>query len=318
MTFPPQDPYGRPDPYGQPGEPVPQYGYQVPGDFGSPQPAFAGPDPLVPPHGSGFSGWFEWVRATLARSWQSLGLILLTTVAVPQIVLAVFGFVAGQMLSVAMVPAELGGPAYGPETYIGITLVGLTLVVASLFAQVLGWAAGIWAVTQQAAGRRVTLPEALRAGLARVLPMFGWAVLTALMVMVGLILCIVPGLYFIVAASLFSFVVMYERGTGAIARSFSLVHSAFGPVLGRVALLVASYLIVNFLVSSGFGIAVTATSAVPGTAVSGLQLGGEVIRALIAVALDAVLLVGLLITYTEVRAAREPVSTPVLTAAVGP
>ena len=35
-------------PLGQPGEPVPQYGYQVPGDFGSPQPAFAGPESSFP------------------------------------------------------------------------------------------------------------------------------------------------------------------------------------------------------------------------------------------------------------------------------
>ena len=57
----------------------------------------------------------------------------------------------------------------------------------------------------------------------------------------GLLLCIVPGLYLAVAAaSLFSLVVMYE-GRGGIGRSFALVHSGFGAALGRFGLLARSY-----------------------------------------------------------------------------
>jgi len=315
MTYPPQDPYGQPSPHGQPDEPVPQYGYQVPGGFGVAEPAYSGPDPLVPPPGSGISGWFEWVRATLARSWRLLGLILLVTVAAPQIVVAVIGFAVGQAISPDAV--DVVWPVEGPEFAVGLALGVLVVILATAFANALGWAAGIWAVTQQAAGRYVTLPEALRRGLARALPMFGWLVLTGLMIGVGLILCIVPGLYAAVATSLFAFLVMYERGTGPIGRSFSLVHSAFGAVLGRVVPLVLSVIIINFLVSCVFGAVTAAAAGAVGVAgVSGLQLVGEVVAALIGAGLEAVLLVGLLITYTQVRAGREPLSTPALVAAV--
>ncbi|MBX6723493.1 MAG: hypothetical protein IRY92_09700, partial [Dactylosporangium sp.] len=204
MTYPPQDPYGQPSPYGRPAGPVPQYGYQVPGGFGVPEPAYSGPDPLVPPSGSGISGWFDWVRATLARSWRLLGLIMLVTVAAPQIVLSVIGFAVGEAFDLD--PVEVDGPVEveRPEFALGFALAVLVVIVALGFASALGWAAGIWAVTQQAAGRYVTLPMALRAGLARALPMFGWAVVAALLVAIGLILCILPGLYVGVGASLFA------------------------------------------------------------------------------------------------------------------
>lgn len=317
MTYPPQDPYGQPSPHGQPGEPVPQYGYQVPGGFGVSEPAYSGPDPLVPPSGSGISGWFDWVRATLARSWRLLGLILLVTVAAPQIVLSLLGFGIGQAINLDAV--EVDGPVEveRPEFALGFALAVLVVIVAFGFVSALGWAAGIWAVTQQAAGRYVTLPTALRAGLARALPMFGWAVVAVLLVAIGLILCIVPGLYVGVATSLFAFVVMYERGTGAIRRSFSLVHTAFGAVLGRVALLFLSWIIINFLVSCALGaITAGAAIAVGTTAASGLQLVGDVVASLIDTAMNAVLIVGLLITYTQVRAGHEPLSTPALVAAL--
>lgn len=51
-----------------------------------------------------------------------------------------------------------------PGTFVGGLLIALLLQVAVLFINAVGWGAGIWAVTQQAAGQPATIGDALRAG----------------------------------------------------------------------------------------------------------------------------------------------------------
>jgi hypothetical protein len=93
--------------------------------------------------------------------------------------------------------------------------------------------------------------------------MWGWSIVSVVMIFVGLILCVVPGLYFMVALSLFSFAVIFERGTVQIGRSFQLVNNNFGAALGRVALLSRMYIVISLVVSciSGVIIGVLGMSA---------------------------------------------------------
>jgi hypothetical protein len=143
------------------------------------------------------------------------------------------------------------------------------------------------------------------------LPMFGWYVLFTAMFAIGLILCILPGLYLAVAGCLFSFVVIFERGRNPMGRSFSLVHKSFGAVLGRVGLLALFMLGVYCVVGLCVGGLAIGGGEVSATA----SLVGDVVSALVGVPVYTVLLVGLLLTYTQVRARQEPVSTASLWAA---
>jgi hypothetical protein len=300
------------------GSDVPDRGYQVPPGFGYPGYPGAGydpaNDPLVPPPDTFFDGWTNRVQSVLKRSWRTVVLILLVTLAAPQIVLQILEAAAGSTL--ALVPGTTGGRlvlGFGAATWIVIIVltVGFSLVGA------LGWASAIWAVTQEAAGQQVTLTAALQGGLRRALPMWGWYLASSLLIGVGIILCILPGLYFATAVSLFSFVVMYERGTAAIGRSFRLVNKSFGAVLGRVALLAVIYVAVSLAIGCVFGLALGLGSGLTGGAVgsaSSLVFGS--ISALVSVPLQTLLLVGLLVTYTQMRAKEEPLSTQHLWAAV--
>lgn len=262
---------------------VPAYGYEVPAEFG-PAAVDQANDPLVPPPGSGLTGWFDRLIGTLRRSWRPLGLILALTVALPQAVSAVVNAAAGVD----------GGPL----------LLTLVLSLATGAAGAIGWGAGIWVVTQGATGQPANVGEALRAGLRRGLPMWGYVIGAGVLIGVGLVLFVLPGLYLTVALSLFSYVVIFERGTGPIRRSLSLVNSAFWSVLGKVALLA-----VVGIVGIGFGVVTTAI----GSRV--LLLVGDLVNAALAVPVYAIVLVGLLVAYTQTRSRAEPLSTRDLWAA---
>jgi hypothetical protein len=283
--------------------------YSVPHGFGFPAyPQGGDPyrDPLVPPPNSGFDGWMARVREVIARSWRSIGLILLVTTALPNIVGQLVAFAVG---FVAFSPGQqLNVPRAGLTAGAIVAGVGFAIVVSALTA--LGWAACIWAITQEATGQPVTLGAAIAGGARRALAMWGWYLLSGLLVVLGLIACVIPGLYFAVAVSLFSFVVMYERGTNPISRSFSLVNGSFGAALGRVLLLAVAAIGLNLLTSCVTGVLST------GIGLAGRQAVTGVISALVEVVIDLVLLAGLLVTYTQLRSRTEPVGTGQLWAAV--
>ena len=204
-------------------------------------------------------------------------------------------------------PVELesaGGFSVTPAA----ALVVMLGAVVTMLVTAIGWGAGIWAVTQAAAGYPADLAAAFTAGVRRLGPMFGWYLLYSLMVAVGAVACLLPGLYLAVAGSLFSFVIVFERERNPFGRSFSLVHRAFGQVLGRVALL--------GLVTIGASCVVSLCGNLLGGGLGLVGfLMGDIATALLTAPVGVLLLVGLLLTYTQARARQEPVSTAGLWAA---
>lgn len=146
--------------------------------------------------------------------------------------------------------------------------------------------------------------------------MSGWYLLFLLMVLAGSLACILPGIYPFVAGSAFSFVVMYEPGRGAIGRSFGLLNRQFGAALGRVLLLLLIQFAVTCLVGTATGgVAFGLAASAPAVASAGFQLTTLLIQAPATVPLTMLMLVGLLLTYTQLRAAEEEISTAQLWAA---
>lgn len=295
------------------------YGYEVPPGFGAPPPGGdSGDDPLVPPGYGGLAPWWDRLLATLRRSGRPLAWVVALTFALPQL--------AASVVSIAIGLGSRGFSAV-PVTSLddtrlsaGMLGYGLLVQVVVMFVNAIGWGAGIWAVTANAAGQPARVAAALRYGLARVGPMFGWYLLAYLLVTVGLVVLVLPGIYLLVACALFGLAVAYEPGRAAIGRSFVLVHRSFPQAVGRVLLLVLVVLgvaVVGGLVVNAFGLTIVAIPEGQDASV-GFQLTADVVTAALSVPMYMLLLVGLLLTYTQLRVRREPVSTGALWAAVEP
>ncbi|RZT86171.1 hypothetical protein EV383_3060 [Pseudonocardia sediminis] len=253
---------GQPDPYGQqpyPQQPYPQQGYGQPGypppagypqggDPGYPQggayPGYPPPgyqggalDPADPLVATTFQQWFSKSFGVLARSWKALLLIQVAAYAVP--------FVLGLLVAGL---AVIGTPP------LVVALLGFIVLVVFVAALLIAQGASYYFVTQDAAGAPESVGDAVRFGASRALPLLGWGILAAIIVFVGFVLLVIPGIYLGVVLYVVACVVMYERD--GIGRCFSLVNPRWFPTFGRLLLLfvgsavyqgIISYVVISLL-----------------------------------------------------------------------
>ncbi|MEU7802052.1 hypothetical protein AB0B10_22565 [Micromonospora arborensis] len=303
-------PYG-----GQPWYPGSPVGWYPPGYGFDPN------DPLVTPPGAGLAGWFNRCGGALRRGWRQLVPILLLTQVLPAAVLSVISLGLDPSAKWAA-QAEADPTAVLPDNFVAdllgiiVVLVGGSLVIGLV--QAVGWAAGSWVITQQAAGQPGNLESALRYGLRRALGLWGWTMLISVLVGVGFCLCVLPGIYLAFALSMAGPVYLFER-RDPIGRSFRMFHDRLGLLLGRVAL-VALAVIIGSLIpgalegagTSAFG---TDPLASPGSAAGAVVVIG--VTAVLALPAHLAQLIGLLVTYAEQRAHEAPVNTAGLAAELG-
>ncbi len=329
----PQDPDGSPGPYGSQGqygsgEPYPgQYGgQQYPGQYGgqpaagrygagqypgygpgAPQPGQYGPgaypgggqvaadDPLVP---RSFSDWFSKVVGVVSRSWQPLVLIQLVA-ALPGLVLGGLaqGLVGTPGDPGGLATPEAGGLAVGFS--IGALLAVLIAVVFALFAQ----GASVFVAVRDAVGRPTKAGEALSFAAGRALPLFGWGLLAGLMLVVGFLLLVLPGLYLLIVfvAALTGVVVIERQGIG---RTFALVNRRFWPTAGR--LVVVGIVLVLYQVVVGLLVAAVAGAG---------TFTGTLLSAVLALPVSLASVGVAVVTYAELRHHEDPaVGSPALAA----
>ena len=328
----PQGPYGSPGQYGS-GDPYPgqygaapqhpgQYGaaQQYPGQYGAGQypghgpgaeqyPGQYGPgspygqypggapvgtdDPLVP---ASFAEWFSKIIGVVSRSWQPLVLI--------QLAAALPGLVIGGLIEGVMAPdpaayrsPEAAGLAAGAS--VGVLLAVLVSVVFALFAQ----GASVFVAVRDAVGRPAKAGEALSFAAGRALPLFGWGLLAALMLVVGFLLLVLPGLYLaIVFGAAFTGVVVIERQ--GIGRTFALVNRRFWPTAGRLVTVGLIALVYNLVVTFVVG-----ALAGPGTFV------GTLLTSVLALPVSLASVGVAIVTYAELRNHENPaVGSPALAA----
>ncbi|MFF5200413.1 hypothetical protein ACFY3B_12505 [Micromonospora parva] len=316
-TFPPtggyppgSGPYG-----GQPWYPGPPAGWYPPGYGFDPN------DALVTPPGAGLGGWFDRCGAALRRGWRQLVPIVLLTQVLPAAVLSVISLGLDPSAQWAAQAESSPNPAL-PDNFAAellnllVLLVGGSLLVGLV--QAVGWAAGTWVITKQAAGQPVSLESALRYGLRRALGLWGWTLLIGLLIGVGLCFCVLPGIYLALALSMAGPVYLFERHN-PIGRSFRMFHDRLGLLLGRVALVAAAVIVGTVIpgVLEGVGTSPLGTDpfASAGTAVGAVVVIG--ITAVLALPAHLAQLIGLLVTYAEQRAHEAPVNTAVLAAELG-
>ncbi|WP_157563271.1 hypothetical protein [Micromonospora chokoriensis] len=303
-------PYG-----GQPWYPGAPVGWYPPGYGFDPN------DALVTPPGAGIGGWFNRCGGALRRGWRQLVPIMLLTQVLPAAVLSVISLgldpSARWAAQAESSPTPVLPDNFGAELLsLLVVLIGGSLLVGLV--QAVGWAAGTWVITQQAAGQPASLEAALRYGVRRALGLWGWTLLISLLVGVGLCFCVLPGVYLLFALSMAGPVYLFERHN-PIGRSFRMFHDRLGLLLGRVAL-VALAVIVGTLIPGGLeGVGTSGLGedpfASPGTAVVAVVVIG--ITAVLALPAHLAQLIGLLVTYAEQRAHEAPVNTAGLAAELG-
>jgi hypothetical protein len=300
---------------------VPTTGYQLPPAYGQyAQPFHPGPyDPLVPEPGSPFEAWWSRVFATFRGNVGQLSVIFLVA-ALPGLALSVWVAATGATNSYIRYD-ERRVPQVDFQAFLSFFGGLMVFLIITYFLSSVAWAAGIHAITARAAGQQVTLGGALRAGLRRAAPMWGWYLVAGLITGAGACACVLPAFYLGFAVSLFSFVVVFERGRNPIGRSFGLIHANFGPALGRVALLIGVYAGVSGVIGLGGSVLVTVVAGrsgssffpQPGLPLTGTGLAAQlvtsVIQAAVGLPLMAFLLAGLMITYTQLRRTQEPITT---------
>jgi hypothetical protein len=299
-AFPPPPPYTPPQQY--PGQPNPAQ--QYPGGIGT-----VDGDPLVLPPGSSFSAWFTMVIGIAKRSWKSALIIATLGIGVPR---AIANLVAGI--------ADWGGswgvtsiPFFFAHLFDGFSIVGLFFAligcVAGCFLAAGGWAAGVWALVQEAAtGRPVNLGQAFGYGFKRAARLFPWTVVAGAAYAIGYAVLYLPGLYIAFAVSMFGFVALFERGGNPLQRSFALTHNSatLGPTAGKVGISFVGYAILAGIVHAIFAV-VGGAFGVAGAIGTGsfFDTGYYVVTAIGEIFTGpafAVLLICLLPTYAELRA----------------
>jgi hypothetical protein len=295
--------------YPPPNQP-PQGGYAVPPQYPGAMGTPAYGDPLTPPLGAPFGVWFAKVQEVAKRSWKSA---LITTGAGIAVPFAIASFVAG-LFSFSGTYLIFGLGSFFDtlgEAVLGI-MFSLVLAIGACYVASVGWAAGTWALVQEAAtGRPANVGQAFRYGQTRGLALFPYAVLAAVAFTIAQMCLYLPAVYGAFAFSLFGFVGLFERGQNPISRSVTLTHRSpsFGATLGRIAVLVgpaAIYLVVVRAIEAGIETAVGIASGSGSGFVFGLV---EFLGALALTPVFAVLLLGLLPTYAELRAREAPMST---------
>lgn len=323
-----------PNPYDA-GEPLPsEQGFRPPDEaYRVAVPDF-GPehDPLVNPAVQGFSGWSYRVGGVLRRSWRQLLVIFALTHLLPTVVFGVL-LVGGVAVGTSFDLSGIGRPDMVEEllTTVLATVIGYVVVV--LLLQMLGYAAATHLATRQAAGLPVTVGEAMRYGLRRMLGLAAWHVLAYLLVAIGVIavaVCclkttslfgLIPialvSVYLILVIALLGPAFLFERGN-PLRRSSTLLHSAFWPTTGRL-LLLGLTLIAGSVIEQMFSGVGTAVVPPGDTAMALVVAGGTtLLGAVMEVPLTMVLFSGILITYAERRGAEDTVSTRQLVEELAP
>jgi hypothetical protein len=242
-------------------------------------------DPLV---ATSFSDWWAKIIGVLTRSWQPLLIIQLATVVPGMIIAAVVMAAAATDSTVVSVGAAIVG-----------VIGGLILFVVALLAQ----GASVYVVGKQASGEEIGPAPALRFALGRALPLLGWGLLAGLLVMLGFIALIVPGIYLLVVfAGSLTGVIMFERA--GIGRTFALVNPAFGQTLGRL----LTFLLAALVYSAIAGAIVTALVGPDGFV-------AELLRNILSLPVTFASVGVAVVTYATLRNRENPaVTTPTLAA----
>ncbi|MGH3976236.1 MAG: hypothetical protein ACRDS9_23365, partial [Pseudonocardiaceae bacterium] len=197
------------------------------------------------------SDWFKKVASAIRRSFVPL-LAIQIGVAVVNVA---FWIILSQL--------ALGVAASGGATA-GLFLLSLLGTVILLIVSVFAQGASIFVAIRDAAGEPTSVGSGLGFAASRALPLHGWGFVAGIMMVIGFLLFIIPGIYLAIVfgATLIGVVAVERKNIG---RCFQLVHRRFWPTAGRLllAFLIGFIysLVINIIVAVVIGLDTVAATA---------------------------------------------------------
>ncbi|MEO8106921.1 MAG: hypothetical protein ABI720_06340 [Actinomycetes bacterium] len=146
--------------------------------------------------------------------------------------------------------SDLAG-VFGPTLFVAFVGALIQLVATVLLTGV------VTAVMGQAVlGKSVTLEDAWALVKPRVWKLLGLGLLVTVIITVGLIICLIPGLVAAVYLSIAAAALVLEKSTvgASLRRSMSLVNGAFWRTFGALILMAIIYFVINLAISVPFSI----------------------------------------------------------------
>jgi hypothetical protein len=212
---------------------------------GEPSGRFSGGDPLVT---DTFEGWWHASLDVVQRSWRTVGLVLLIGVVLPRWILGAFNNnVRASEADVVVTDWGAWVREYSPGLAVGI--IGGILTLAVLYVSGSAVLGAVRTAAAEAAGGFLALGEAFSFGFKRGGKFFLWLLLAWITIAVGLVLCVLPGLWAIFALSLMAPAAVFEARRSPYARSIQLTHSVFWPALGRLIIVVLVAIAANIIIA---------------------------------------------------------------------
>lgn len=285
--------------------------YWNPGRPGEPSGRFSGGDPLVT---DTFEAWWHASFDVVQRSWRTVGLILLIGVVLPRWVLGAFNNnVRAPEADVDVADWGEWMREYSPGVAVGV--IGAILTLAVLYVSGSAALAAVRTAAAEAAGGFLSLGEAFSFGFKRGGKFFLWLLLAWITIVVGLVLCILPGLWAIFALSLMAPAAVFEARRSPYGRSIQLTHSAFWPALGRIIIVVIVAIAANLIISLvGLLLAGVWHAIFAPWLAAVLTVLTEAIMSLLLLVPMIWILAASLCTYAWLRGRTEPVSATSLSA----
>lgn len=135
--------------------------------------------------------------------------------------------------------------------WVGLALAFLVYAIVGTLANVIALTASLQISMHHHDGAALTSQEALRLGLSKLGPMLWLMLLSGFLTLVGLVLCILPGIWLFVIWSVAPLVLLREnlRGRKALGRSSRLVKPTFWPVLAVLVLEFACLFVLQAITS---------------------------------------------------------------------
>jgi hypothetical protein len=159
-----------------------------------------------------------------------------------------------------------GGNPLDPAVLIAAVVAGLAALLLTLVLQPIGNAAILHMIMEEYTGNRVGIGEAFSYALTRFLPLIGASIVVGLAVVVGTLLCCIPGIYFGIVFAFVGQVVVLERlGVGeALNRSWTLVTGHWWRVFGVLLLIGIINSVIQGTIGGVFGAVMPAQEVIPG------------------------------------------------------
>lgn len=240
------------------------------------------------------------VNKTFSVWWANLGKFI-GSLLLAYVPLALIGVAAA--VAAAYTSAD-GGSAGEPPVQVFVTILPIVVIAALAFAVlVLAQFGGVvYATLQHLAGKRTTVGAMFGVGFRRAWPLFVVGLAGGLLVMLGFIALIVPGVIVALGLSLVYAVVVAERVTAveAIKRSFALTKGKRGTIMGALFVIMCAMWAASLLGN-------VATIAARSNQV--LAVGGVFLSLALQLALTPLSTVAIAVAYHDLRVAKEGMDT---------